>query len=124
MTTDLPEMDEDDYSYGEGGDLDELGGGHPDPGSRAWLVATAFGAVLIGAALLPLDGLTAHIVGYLSALVLAITLVALFRRASVARMLLAGIGVDRQLTVMSVCVLVAGLLVAVAHAYMIARHFK
>ena len=76
--------------------------------------------MLAAAGLLPLDGRTLHAVGYAMASLIAFTFVAMYRRASVRRMEMAGIGVSDRLTMASAGVLVLGLAVAVLHAYAIA----
>jgi hypothetical protein len=94
-----------------------------DPGSPTWLLGFSAAATAVSLILLPFSGLGVHITGYVLASLVAFTLVALFRRASVARFLLVSIGTARSANAAAGGLLGGGLAVSVAHAYAIARHF-
>lgn len=94
-----------------------------DPGSPSWLLWLSLFATLVSLVLLPFSALSLQIAGYLLASLGAFTLVALFRRASVARFLLVSIGTTRSANAAATALLGVGLVVSIAHAYAIARHF-
>jgi hypothetical protein len=91
--------------------------------SSAWCLWGAAGAVALGAVAL-LGGIALHVVGYALASLLAFTLIALFRRRSLERAVKEGIGVPHRINVVAIGVLVAGFVVSVAQAWLIASYLS
>ena len=102
--------------------------GHPrsaaSPRQKTLLVWAAGVSVLVGIALAyPGSPLVLHIAGYLCASVVTFTCIAFFRRHAQDVRLSLGIALsDREKRVTSI-VLIAGLIVSVLQAYLIAVHF-
>jgi len=95
-----------------------------DPGSPTWMLWIAVASLVVSALLLALGpGLVVNLIGYLLASVVCFSLVALFRRASFARLVSIGIGLSRPTGSATVAIIVTGLFLVCIHAYLIARHY-
>ena len=87
------------------------------------LLAVAIAAILASAVCLVGDSLLVNFVGYALASIVAFGCIAGSRRVEVRRSLETGIGTDTRVSAISVGVLVAGLVLAVVNAWLIARHY-
>jgi hypothetical protein len=90
--------------------------------SPTWLLVVASLAVVCGFGALALDGVLAHVIGYALASLLPFTIVAMFRRQSVERLMVVGLPPSREANTGAVLILVIGFLCSVLHAWFIARH--
>jgi uncharacterized membrane protein YdjX (TVP38/TMEM64 family) len=107
-------------SYGR---IEDTSGGE-DPGSRVWYLWLAAGATVVSGATFALGlGVAINLVGYVLASLVAFTLVALFRRNSVRRLVQHGVVTAQGTQLVGLLILVLGLVVAALHAYRIARHY-
>lgn len=91
--------------------------------SSIWCLRGAAVAVILGALALS-GGIVLHFVGYALASLLAFTLIAMFRRRSLERVLREGIAVSHRVNVFAVCVLVVGFVVSVLQSWLIASHLS
>lgn len=89
-------------------------------GPPVLFLALAALCVVTGAALVPMDELSFHVVGYLTSSVLAIVLVGLFRRFDLSRRLVPGYRARRGLGRLVTVVLLAAFVVASFHVWSIA----
>jgi hypothetical protein len=110
---------------GDAANDDEFGGldRRQDPGSPDRLLWAAIGMVVVGAALHAAGVIALNAVGYLLAAPLPFTLVTLFRRLSLERLVSVGIApspIGRPLTR---AILAMGFVVAVIHVIVIASHY-
>jgi hypothetical protein len=95
-----------------------------DPGSPMWMLWLAGGAVGASALVFAFGGgFLVNLIGYLLGSLVAFTLIALFRRATLSRMFVAGVGVARSANTGAAGLLATGLVCACIHAYFIARHY-
>lgn len=91
-------------------------------GSHAWLLAVAAVSVAAGLAAHLLGSLLGHAVGYALDSLIPFTLVAVFRRRSLERLIVVGLPPSRQTNTFAWLILIVGFACAVLHAWAIARH--
>ena len=90
-----------------------------DPGSPDWMLWAAGGALAVGALLLASGLVGLYFVGYLLSAPVAFTLVALFRRRTLERVVRVGIAPSPRANAVGLAILVAGFVVAIVHAIFI-----
>lgn len=89
----------------------------------AWLLTAGAAVLVSAAALLAGDGAASHLVGYVTASLVAFSGVALFRRRARQRFRLTGYVAPRVVDVASVLILLSGFAMTIAHAWFIARRY-
>lgn len=94
-----------------------------DPGARTWLLVLAMIAMAASGASFAFGSPEGNLVGYILASLVAFTCVALFRRQGVKRAAEAGIAMARGVSITSRVLLLVGVVLSIAHAYLIGRHF-
>lgn len=104
--------------------MEELSGSEADSSGdpSIWCFAAA-AAVFLGAVALS-GGILVHVIGYAFASLVAFTLIAIFRRRSLERVVKEGVGVPHWVNLVAAGVLVVGLVVSVAQSWLIASYLS